>query len=190
MTGVQTCALPIYYASLTPEEFQEIEERANAYVIADIPVDSYIMNRTDAEKKFGMRLYQEGAVPGRELRIIDVRGVDVEACGGIHCSRTTEIGPIKLLRSRRIQDGVLRLEFIAGRPLVEWMKTYHDTVSTTGEILGVSHDKITETIGNIHREWKEFHRVKKKDQKKDTSSLKEELLASAENIDGIRYIQV
>ncbi len=177
-----------HYASLTPEQFQEIEEKANAYVIADIPVDSYIMNRTDAEKKYGMRLYQGGAVPGRELRIIDVRGVDVEACGGIHCSRTTEIGPIKLLRTRRIQDGVLRLEFIAGRPLYEWMKTHHDTVSTTSEILGVSHEKITETVENMHKEWKEKSRAQKKDEKKDSTELVDKIRENAKEVDGTFYI--
>ncbi len=177
-----------HYASLTPDQFHEIEEKANAYVIADIPVDSYIMNRTDAEKKYGMRLYQGGAVPGRELRIIDVRGVDVEACGGIHCSRTTEIGLIKLLRTRRIQDGVLRLEFIAGRPLYEWMKTHHDTVSTTSEILGVSHEKITETVETMHKEWKEKSRARKKDEKKDSTELVDKIREEAEEVDGIFYI--
>ncbi len=178
-----------HFAALSNEEFHEIEEKANEYVIADIPVDQYFMNRRDAEKKFGMRLYQGGAVPGRDLRIVDVRGVDVEACGGIHCKRTTEVGPIKLLRSKRIQDGVLRLEFIAGKPLYDWMKKHHKTVLEMSDILKVSHDKLPDTVELIYNEWKEFSKEKKKEGKKGAAKSIDELLADAETVDGARYVQ-
>ncbi len=179
-----------HYAAPTPEQFHDIEEKANAHVIADIPVDSYVMNRTEAEKEFGMRLYQGGAVPGKDLRIINVRGVDVEACGGLHCARTTEIGPIKLLRFRRIQDGVLRLEFIAGRPLYEWMKAHHKTVSDVSDILGVDHERIPETVENIHKEWKEYSRTQKKDEKKGANELLRHAIETAEEVGGIRFIEL
>ncbi|MFH1054510.1 MAG: DHHA1 domain-containing protein, partial [Candidatus Altiarchaeota archaeon] len=61
-----------------------------------------------------MRLYQGGAVPGVELRIVNIVGVDVEACGGTHLTNTSEAGHIKMLSAKRIQDGVVRLEFTAG----------------------------------------------------------------------------
>ena len=31
-----------------------------------------------------MAIYQGGAVPGKNLRIVEVPGIDVEACGGTH----------------------------------------------------------------------------------------------------------
>jgi alanyl-tRNA synthetase len=59
-------------------------------------------------------LYQGGVVPGRELRIIKIGDWDVEACGGTHCTRTGQIGTIKILHTERIQDGIERIEFAAG----------------------------------------------------------------------------
>ncbi|HID49512.1 MAG TPA: hypothetical protein EYP40_07875, partial [Chromatiales bacterium] len=65
-------------------------------VTADLPVDIAWMPRQEAEKKSGYRIYQGGAVPGREIRIVNIKGWDVEACGGTHCTRTGEVGIIKI----------------------------------------------------------------------------------------------
>jgi hypothetical protein len=39
---------------------------------------------------------------------------DIEACGGTHCDNTSELKQVKILRATKIQDGVVRLEFVAG----------------------------------------------------------------------------
>jgi alanyl-tRNA synthetase len=61
-----------------------------------------------------MRIYQGGAVPGRMIRVVNIPGVDVEACGGTHLNNTKEVGSIKILRTSKIQDGIVRIEFTAG----------------------------------------------------------------------------
>ena len=58
-------------------------------------------------------------MPSKTLRVIEIPDFDVEACGGIHCKSTGEVEEIKILRVRRIQDGVIRIEFVAGNELVE-----------------------------------------------------------------------
>lgn len=75
-----------------------------------------------AEKKFGMRLYQGGVVPGNELRVVNIEGVDVEACCGTHCDKTSEVGWIKIINTKKISDGVLRLFFVAGNKTLDYMK--------------------------------------------------------------------
>ena len=61
-----------------------------------------------------MRLYQGGAIPGNLLRVVEVPGVEVEACGGTHVNNTGEIGKIRILKGQKIQDGIVRLTFTAG----------------------------------------------------------------------------
>jgi len=70
------------------------------------------ITRTEAEQEYGFGLYQGGVPTGEKIRIVKV-GDDVEACGGTHCLSTGLIGPIKILKSERIQDGVERIEFAA-----------------------------------------------------------------------------
>jgi alanyl-tRNA synthetase len=103
-----------HYKAVSQEELKMIEDKANEAVGRAYPVDVKWMRRNEAEAKYGMRLYQGGAVPGTELRIVDIVGLDTEACGGTHLKNTREAGQIKLLSAKRIQDGVVRLEFTAG----------------------------------------------------------------------------
>lgn len=49
-----------------------------------------------------------------ETYVIKIGDWDVEACGGTHCTRTGQIGVIKILHTERIQDGVERVIFAAG----------------------------------------------------------------------------
>lgn len=104
-----------HYASLSNHEIKNIEERANQIVNKGIRIEKKIMERREAEKRFGMRIYQGGAVPGKRLRIVNIPGVDVEACGGTHLNNTNEIGLVKILKASKVQDGVIRIDFTAGK---------------------------------------------------------------------------
>ena len=103
-----------HYDLLTKKELDEIEEEANKAVEQGIKIEKIVMERGKAEQTFGFRLYQGGAIPETHLRIIKMGDFDVEACGGTHCDEVTDVGKIKILRSTKVQDGVIRLEFAAG----------------------------------------------------------------------------
>src|SRR5207247_740808 len=87
-----------HYDALTEAEVARIEELANAEVLGHHQVRAKVMARDVAEKKFGFRLYQGGSVPGGELRVVEIPKWDVEACGGTHVSRTSDVSLIKILR--------------------------------------------------------------------------------------------
>lgn len=103
-----------HYDSLDSDEIKKIESLANKIVKDSIPVKSMLLPRAEAEKEYGFRLYQGGAVPGKRIRVIKIEGVDVEACGGTHLSNTKEAEIIKITGATKIQDGVVRIEFAAG----------------------------------------------------------------------------
>ncbi len=91
--GTESARIDItHYKPLTKEELRKVERRVNEVVREDHPVKSYFELRNEAERRFGFTLYQGGAVPGRELRIVEIEGIDVEACGGTHCTHTSEVG--------------------------------------------------------------------------------------------------
>ena len=104
-----------HYNSLTDEEVKKIEIEANKIIDKDIPVRKKFYSRDGAEKKFGMTIYQGGAVPGDKLRIVEIPEVEVEACGGTHLNSTKEVDEIKILKASKIQDGIIRVVFTAGK---------------------------------------------------------------------------
>jgi len=97
---------------------------ANAKVKENIPVTIESFDRGTAEQKYGFRIYQGGVVPVKSVRRVSIEDFDVEACGGTHVKRTKEIDLIKITRTKRIQDGVVRLEFKAGQAAKDYLKSH------------------------------------------------------------------
>ncbi len=118
-----------HHSALTEEEVKKIEESANKIVQKDMQVTIENFDRGTAEQKYGFRIYQGGVVPVKSVRIVSIEDFDVEACGGTHVKKTKEIDLIKITRTKRIQDGVVRLEFVAGIAAQEYVKTHEDDLA-------------------------------------------------------------
>jgi len=103
-----------HYANLTSDQTEKIEKVANQTIKKAIKVDKKVLLKHKAEALYGFRLYQGGAIPGSELRIGKIKNFDVEACAGVHTDNTREVERIKIVSTKRIQDGVVRLEYRAG----------------------------------------------------------------------------
>ncbi len=104
-----------HYKPITEDEIKKIENIANEFVKQAVTVEKKIMERNKAERTYGFRLYQGGVPPGNQIRILNLPGIDVEACGGTHLNNTKEIDKIRILKTERIQDGVNRITFAAGK---------------------------------------------------------------------------
>jgi len=119
-----------HHSALTDDEVRKIEELANAKVKENIPVTIQNFDRGTAEQKYGFRIYQGGVVPVKSVRIVSIEDFDVEACGGTHTKTTKEVELIKISRTKRIQDGVVRLEFVAGDAAREYVKQHAADLET------------------------------------------------------------
>ncbi|MFH1101686.1 MAG: alanine--tRNA ligase [Methanobacteriota archaeon] len=104
-----------HYKSISESERKEIERLGNELITKGAPVEKKVMERNDAERAYGFRLYQGGVPPGNSIRVIHIPGVDVEACGGTHLNNINEIEKIRIVKTERIQDGVNRVTFAAGK---------------------------------------------------------------------------
>ncbi|HEX6562312.1 MAG TPA: alanine--tRNA ligase [Nitrososphaera sp.] len=135
-----------HHSALSKEDVQRIEQTANIAVRKNLPVDIKFYDRGDAEQKYSFRIYQGGVVPTSNVRIVNIDNWDIEACGGTHVRRTGEIGLIKIVKSERIQDGVVRLEFVAGEAAVNYMQNQEAQLSTIAQALGSSREKVLESF--------------------------------------------
>ncbi|MEM3594110.1 MAG: alanine--tRNA ligase, partial [Candidatus Jordarchaeaceae archaeon] len=144
-----------HYKALSPEEIKAIEKAANEIVMENRTVSAKWMRRDEAEKQYGFQIYQGGVVPGSVLRIINIENWDVEACGGIHLKNTGEIGIIKIKKAERIQDGVVRLEFSAGIPAIEYVQNMDNLLEETAQIFRVPPTQLPKTAERFFEEWKQ-----------------------------------
>ncbi|UCD96623.1 MAG: alanine--tRNA ligase, partial [Candidatus Bathyarchaeota archaeon] len=148
-----------HYQRLTPKEVKEIEVLANEAVLDAIPVDVNWLPRSEAEANHGFRLYQGGAVPGKEIRVVKVGDWEVEACGGTHVKNTSELGFIKILHTERIQDGIERITYSTGQYALKAVQYKEDLIQQLSQTLNGPVDKLLPTAKHLLEEWKTSRRT-------------------------------
>jgi alanyl-tRNA synthetase len=117
-----------HHSALTDDETAKIEKLANSIVEKNMSVTIESFDRGTAEQKYGFKIYQGGIVPVKSVRIVSIEDFDVEACGGTHVKKTGEIELIKITRTKRIQDGVVRIEFVSGPTALDYTKQHDASI--------------------------------------------------------------
>jgi len=161
--GLESTRLDIsHYRRLTPKEIHDIETLANQAVLADLPVTTSWKPRSEAESQYGFRLYQGGAVPGKDIRVVKTGDWDVEACAGTHLKSTGEIGFLKIVYTERIQDGVERLGYAVGIQALKAVQKEELLLWKISETLNAPLEKLDRTAEKLVKELKEANSEKKK----------------------------
>ncbi|UCF45494.1 MAG: alanine--tRNA ligase [Candidatus Bathyarchaeota archaeon] len=161
--GVESTRLDIsHYHRLRPEEIHKIETLANQAILANINVTTEWMLRSQAEAQYGFRLYQGGAVPGKDIRVVKTGDWDVEACAGTHLKSTAEIGFLKIIYTERIQDVVERLGYAVGLQALKAVQQQERTLWKVSKTLSASLEKLDQTAEKLVKELKEAHIEKRK----------------------------
>ena len=101
-----------HYAAMTPEELIEVERIMNQHIIVNDPVVTDEMELDEALKTGAMALF--GEKYGEKVRVVKIDTFSKELCGGIHVSRTGDIGLCKITYEGSISAGVRRIEAVTG----------------------------------------------------------------------------
>lgn len=151
-----------HYRSLTHEEEMAIENAANRIVSSCTQINKFFMNKSGAEKEYGFSLYQGGIVPGDNLRVVDIDGVDTEACCGTHCDNTAEVGRIRLLKTNRISDGIVRLQYVAGERAIERLNEEDNVLYQISSVYNVPLNTIIPTVDRFFKSFKKYETLSNK----------------------------
>ena len=71
-----------HYQRLSREDLDNIEDHANDIISANPTVDKLVLDRADADARFGFELYQGGPPKHSEIRIIRIGEHDVQSMWG------------------------------------------------------------------------------------------------------------
>jgi misacylated tRNA(Ala) deacylase len=97
---------------LDKETLVKVIEKANEVVGRDLEVKIYWLPREEALRIPGVVKLAERMPPEvKELRIVEIPGVDVQADGGPHVRRTSEIGEIAFLKAENKGKNKKRIYF-------------------------------------------------------------------------------
>lgn len=82
------------------DKFAEYEKTANEQIALNYPVTFYLVSRKEAEEKLSRltTLAKGFSDDIKEVRLVEIEGVTIEACGGAHVKNTGEIKGIKIIK--------------------------------------------------------------------------------------------
>ncbi len=82
-----------------PELFERFVAEANRLVVEDLPVETSVVPREEALQQPALSKLAAGLPEGiEEVRLVTIKGLDTQACGGTHVKRLSEIGSLSLLK--------------------------------------------------------------------------------------------
>jgi|SRR5580704_9295275 len=124
------CSIDLDTPVLTKEQVESAERLANDIVLENHAVDIRFVTREEAGK-LGLR--KVPVTERDELRLIDIRDVDLTACGGTHVQQTGQIGCILLRKFEKVRQG-WRVEFVAGQRGVATARRDFTTLTETAAL--------------------------------------------------------
>ena len=138
---------------MSADEIAAAEAEANRVVWDDRPVT---IRFADAEEAARLPLRKE-SLRGGILRLIDVDGFDLSACGGTHVSRTGGIGVIAVASWERFKGGQ-RLEFVCGGRALGAYWRLRNAMTASIRLLSVLPDELPAAIERLQGDAKEQQR--------------------------------
>jgi len=112
---------------LSPEELRDVEDRVNAWVLANDPVRPISTTLVEAQELGAMALF--GEKYGDVVRMVQIGDghYSRELCGGTHVRATAEIGVFKIVSEGSSASNVRRIEAVTGPEAVTLLRS-HDTL--------------------------------------------------------------
>ncbi len=139
---------------VSPPAIERAEDEANRIVWEDRPVH---IRFAGAEEAAALPLRKESVRAGT-LRLIDVEGFDLSACGGTHVARTGAIGVIAVTGWEKFRGGT-RVEFVCGGRALRSHRALRDVVTGSVRALSVLPEELPSAIERLQGELKDARRT-------------------------------
>ena len=175
-----------HFKKVTDEELRQVEILANRKVREAIPLDER-RNVPIAEAKAMGAMALFGEKYGEEVRVIRF-GSSVELCGGTHVANTGNIGMIKIVTESSIAAGIRRIEAITGARVEETIYSLQDSLKEIATLF----NNAPNLIQAIHKAIDENTELRKQAEeyvKEKMADMKERMLKTAENVNGMKLIR-
>lgn len=149
---------------LTRQQLDEIEDLANKAVYENLPVKAYYP--TDEELK--QLDYRSKLDLKENVRIVEIKGVDVCACCAPHVKATGEIGVIKILDFEKYKGGVRLIVKCGADALRDYREKYKNVLEISN-LLSAKQFEVSAAVVRLN--------VQLSAEKAETAVLKKRLIA-------------
>ena len=150
-------------APMSADEIRRVEVIVNAEVLANAAAEARVMGIDDAQKSGAMMLF--GEKYGDEVRVLTI-GSSKELCGGVHVTRSGDIGLFKIIGESGVAAGVRRVEAVTGDNALVLVQQQQAMLSEAAAAFKAPvadvPAKITQALDHVRALEKELARLKSK----------------------------
>ncbi|MDZ4765829.1 MAG: DHHA1 domain-containing protein [Chloroflexota bacterium] len=184
--SVDTVTIDLDKIGLSDAQIAAAEDEANRIVVENHPVMARIIDRSDMDGVRARRIPEKLLTAG--LRIIDIDGYDVTACGGTHVRTTGEIGMIKVVRVEKRGDKA-RIEFKCGGRALRDYRLKTDVLTRIAAALTVGTADTADAVIRLQDEYKTIGRALKTASTQLIEAEAHKILLETPVIDGVRIVK-
>ncbi len=172
-------------APMTAEQIAQVEAIVNAEILENHPVKAQHMSFDDAVKHGAMALF--GEKYGDEVRVLDI-GSSKELCGGVHVTRTGDIGLFKIVSEGGVAAGIRRVEAVTGEGALALVQSMTRRLNEAAAALKATPEEITSRIGQVQDQVKSLEKELNALKSKLASGQGDELATQAVDVKGIKVL--
>jgi len=121
--------------ALTADQIREIEDLANAEILANDPVRHYETTKAEAANLGAIAFF--GDKYGDVVRVLEAGRRSTELCGGTHVRALGDIGPVKIVSESSIGANLRRLEAVTGTGPIDRLREEERRLADLAEVLNV-----------------------------------------------------
>src|SRR4029077_3778258 len=122
--GEEVSTIDIDLPVVSRDDLVRVERLSNEVIAQDRAILLRYATREEAVE-MGVRKLPERA---GEIRLIDIKDFDLNACGGTHAQSTGQIGGLLIRRTEKVKQG-LRVEFVCGLRAITVARRDFETLS-------------------------------------------------------------
>jgi alanyl-tRNA synthetase len=180
--GENYLAIEIDTESVPEEKLVEVEILANKTVNDNLPIKIHWINADQVDR---YKIRRPPPDVGK-IRLIEVEGFDVAACGGLHVSRTGEIGLIKIIAQEKIRART-RIHALVGHRAYQDYDNKLKLVQALMQSLTCGEKDILRRVEDLEKQLKELKASNFSLQSEFMLIVAEKDLRKAEEINGKKF---
>jgi alanyl-tRNA synthetase len=145
--GRSSCTIDLDVPSTPEGELARVEDLVNAVVRDDVPVRAFVPTPEELSR---LALRRSPKV-SHAVRIVEILGFDQTPCGGTHCTRTGQVGVVRVVGAEKYK-GRSRLTFVAAARALADMRARDQVLSTLTRELTCGATDLPAALGRIKAE--------------------------------------
>ena len=135
------------------KELDKVERMINEKIQNNDTVRCFETTREFAEEIGAVSLFEEKY--GKFVRVVEINNYSRELCGGIHASRTGDIGIFKITAESGVGANLRRIEGVTGMHAYNYLLGKEKTINDVSLKLEVDEGRIVNTLDSIKKDMKE-----------------------------------